>query len=651
MADVYMNELGGSRRGGKFRWLISTCLAAMVGASAIGIVIYGSINDHSGQLRWPWDNVLAAPTPLMASGLKINVARSDRIQNSSAGGTTRLIIHETFQQRLNGRQLIQIKPYARIIARLSTAPPPSPDLVPPLNPVRLYANATPGASKDSQDESASSDVAVKVVELLGGILPSDDGQELDTADVAELVARADAGTREDDIRPGFVAEGAEGLAAEKEARAKLERSRALSESAPPPNTTVLIKTMAEPEDNETGEGQIKHRVAVGRSDTKLLDLLRKNGADASDARTIADVARPYFKDSDLAPGDLLEFGMVPSVLVPGKLEPVRVSIFPGGQNLKVTVYRNVTGDWAASDSLVDPALMSSADAPQRATLYESVYLAALAQHIPQARIEQILRIHAVDTDFKRRTRAGDAVDFFFDINDKDPDSTPGELLYTALSVGSATKGFYRYRSSDGVVDYYDAQGNNTRRFLNRRPVRSEDVRLTSVFGMRRHPLLNTLRPHNGIDWVAAVGTPILAAADGTIEEAARKGEFGNYVRIRHANGYKTQYGHMKAIKAGLQAGMIVRQGDVIGYLGNTGLSTGAHLHFEVLINGRPVDPLKLQVPRERQLSGKQLADFQKERQRIDDLMRLAPVMQYTAAVAGAQVATPTPNIRAATAHK
>jgi murein DD-endopeptidase MepM/ murein hydrolase activator NlpD len=249
------------------------------------------------------------------------------------------------------------------------------------------------------------------------------------------------------------------------------------------------------------------------------------------------------------------------------------------------------------------------------------------QNVQPDTIMKILRIHAYETDFRRRLRAGDSVELFFDVKDEaGPDAAPGELLYTAITAGGETSRFYRFRTSDGQVDYYDEKGNNSKRFLTRRPVRSPDVRLTSGYGLRLHPVLNERRMHTGVDWASPPGTPILAAGNGTIEEAGRKGQYGNYVRIRHANGYQTAYGHMSRFAPGVRDGIKVRQGQVIGYVGSTGLSSGPHLHFEVLVNNRFVDPLSIQVPRERQLAGKQLADFQKERIRIDELMRRAPVM-------------------------
>ena len=167
-------------------------------------------------------------------------------------------------------------------------------------------------------------------------------------------------------------------------------------------------------------------------------------------------------------------------------------------------------------------------------------------------------------------------------------------------------------------------------FLMRKPVKG--ARFTSGFGMRRHPVLRYRKMHTGSDWAAKRGTPILAAGSGIIEDARRKGSNGNFVRIRHANGYQTSYSHMHRFAKGLRPGMKVQMGQVIGYVGSTGLSTGAHLHFEVLVNNRKVNPMTIHVPRGRQLAGKSLANFYKERNRINTLMQRSPVTTRLAAV-------------------
>jgi murein DD-endopeptidase MepM/ murein hydrolase activator NlpD len=282
---------------------------------------------------------------------------------------------------------------------------------------------------------------------------------------------------------------------------------------------------------------------------------------------------------------------------------------------------------------------------QRATLYQSFYHAALAQHIPADTILKLLRVHSYDVDFKQKVKPGDSFDVFFDVPSDDQDAGThdagthgadnsdgmGELLYTSMTVDGHTRSFWRFRTPDGVVDYYDEQGNSAKKFLMRNPVKGG--RYTSGFGPRVHPLLGITRMHTGVDWAAPVGTPILAGADGTIERVGRQGGYGNYVRIRHTNGFSTAYGHMSRYADGLEPGMSVKQGQVIGYVGSTGFSTGPHCHYEILVNNKFVNPMTIQVPRGLQLTGRQLASFQKERNRIDELRALDPVTARVAQAA------------------
>ncbi|MEL6423096.1 MAG: M23 family metallopeptidase, partial [Pseudomonadota bacterium] len=315
------------------------------------------------------------------------------------------------------------------------------------------------------------------------------------------------------------------------------------------------------------------------------------------------------------------------------MEPVRVALYDGGQRHLVTVTRDDGGDYVATRKAKAARISVGSSSARRATLYTSFYNAALSQRLTPEQIMKVLRVHAYDTDFSRGVRPGDGFEFFYDLDPsskKTLDSAPRELLMTALTVGGETRRFYRYRTPDGLVDYYDADGNNSKRFLMRKPVKGGNVRFTSGFGFRTHPVLKRRKMHTGVDWAARRGTPIMAAGNGTIAEAGRKGGYGNHIRIRHANGYQTSYSHMRRFAKGMKPGVKVRQGQVIGYVGSTGLSTGPHLHYEVLVNNRQVNPMSIHVPRGRKLTGRLLADFQKRRKLIDDLMRREPVMTRVA---------------------
>ena len=632
--DLYETDHAEGRQGGRFRWLVSTCLAGTVGAISILVVIYGSADKRESRggflpgLTELGEASLAGhdiPYLRNSEGLKWAAPKGDRLKITSGAVTVRYLVNESVKQRRLGREYIHAKPYARIVARLAPVPAAYQSKVPPFNPLSLYATQTVNPGEDSDAETTDQgNISVNIIELLGGILPDEDHQELDEAEIAQHIEAA----REAEIEAELIRAGAE---ADGRATGEDTPLGAEGADAAAPNTTVLVKPVQEEEDTLADlEGRETQVIRVGEGDT-LRKILTRVGADNWQARGMIEAARNLFPESSLAAGQEVRITLVPSLTRRDRKEPARFSIFSDGHDHLVTVMRNAAGEFVASKSPgiaeeIAGAGLDDNDRASTSSVYASVFYAGLLQHLPEDVITKVMKIHATQTDFRRRLRPGDAVEFFFDMkDDAKADSPPGELLYTSITSGSETYRFYRFRTSDGLVDYYDEKGNNSKQFLMRRPVRG-DVRLASGFGMRFHPLLNERRMHTGVDWATSPGTPILAAGTGVIEEAGRKGQYGNYVRIRHPNGYHTAYGHMLRFRKGIVAGAKVRQGEIIGYVGSTGLASGPHLHYEVLINSRFVDPLAIQVPRERELTGRQLAEFQKERQRIDDLRHLAPVM-------------------------
>jgi murein DD-endopeptidase MepM/ murein hydrolase activator NlpD len=194
----------------------------------------------------------------------------------------------------------------------------------------------------------------------------------------------------------------------------------------------------------------------------------------------------------------------------------------------------------------------------------------------------------------------------------------GNMLMASIDGAALTKTFFRFRpSDDGIVDYFDEQGQSAKKFLMKTPING--ARLSSGFGNRRHPILGYTKLHKGTDFAAPRGTPIYAAGNGVVERAGPWSTFGNYVRIQHANGYQTAYAHLNGFAKGVRKGSHVRQGEIIGYVGTTGQSTGPHLHYEVYINGRPMNAMTLKLPTGRKLNGAQLEAFQAEKTRIEAL--------------------------------
>lgn len=621
-----------TRQGGRFRWFISTCLAATIGAIAIFVAIFGSADeeDHTkGFLPALKKMRDGAPPPTMASILRRNdglvwtVPKSDKLEVTSGAFSTRYTIHDTHKERRGGREYLQAKPYVRIVANLAPVPSNYADVIPPFNPFLLYADKKPVGVSEEDGETADPTVKIKVVELLGGIIPGEDGQELETEEVEEIVRDTIRDSQDDESELEDFAVAAANMPNDSDLVF--------------PNTTTLNKTSAEDmvaEDAETEGSEVKVvKVSVG---DKLSELLVSVGADKWLAQAMLEATESVLP-GDVKPDQELRVTIVPSLTSPGEFEPSKFSLFDVDQTHLVTVERNDAGEFVASsdpgtdESLLRASLDAAAVKKEATSLYKSIYHAALVQNIPADDIMKILRTHAYETDFRRRLTAGDKIELFFDQKkDSGMDGPPGELLYTAITAGGKTSRYYRFRTSDGKVDFYGESGSNSRKFLMRRPVRGNNVRLTSGYGNRYHPLLHRRRMHTGVDWAAPRGTPILAAGNGVIEEAGRKGQYGNYIRIRHANGYQTAYGHLSRIAPGVVQGVKVSQGQVIGKVGSTGLSSGPHLHFEVLVNNRFVNPMSIQVPRERQLEGREMYAFKKERNRIEELLRRPPVVTKTA---------------------
>lgn len=244
-----------------------------------------------------------------------------------------------------------------------------------------------------------------------------------------------------------------------------------------------------------------------------------------------------------------------------------------------------------------------------ATIQTSLYGSAARADIPSPIIAEMIRIYSWNVDFQRDIRRGDKVQVLYEaFENEDGDYAKyGKILFASLDSGGREKPIYRFEMDGGRVDYFEPDGTSIRKTLMKTPV--DGARISSGFGYRKHPVLGYNKLHKGMDFAASTGTPIYAAGDGVVEYAARKGSYGNYIRIRHNSKLKTAYAHMNKFKKGVSQGKSVKQGDVIGYVGTTGRSTGPHLHYEVLVNGTQVNPRSVKLPTGEVLTGKQLNRF------------------------------------------
>jgi murein DD-endopeptidase MepM/ murein hydrolase activator NlpD len=253
-----------------------------------------------------------------------------------------------------------------------------------------------------------------------------------------------------------------------------------------------------------------------------------------------------------------------------------------------------------------------ADGRIQGSLYESAERLGASPTI----IAQVSKLFAHKLDFQRDIQPGDDFRLVFDRKVTETGRTieTGDLEYAELHGVK----FFRFERADGDVEYFDEQGKNIRGFLLRTPV--DGARMTSGFGKRRHPILGYMRAHQGVDFGAGTGTPILAAGDGVVVKASRWGGYGNWLQIRHSGGWDTGYGHISRYARGIRPGVHVRQGQVVAYVGATGLATGPHLHYEVWQRGRRVNPVGAKVPQGTELAGGELARFRSQKARVERLL-------------------------------
>ena len=303
------------------------------------------------------------------------------------------------------------------------------------------------------------------------------------------------------------------------------------------------------------------------------------------------------------------------------------------ENATEIVSRNAPGEdrQPASDSFsrsaaaTPPPGMESEDAffspratSREETVFEAVKRSAAANGLTPTMAIQLLNLLSADYDFDQPVAQGDRLDVFFTGADARGAATgQSEFYFVRATFGGAYKAFYRYQNENGTVEYYGPEGRSTQQTMLRNPV--PGGHFESGFGMRRHPILGYERMHKGVDWSAPKGTPIFATAGGKVERAGPNKGYGLQTVIRHDNGYTTSYAHQSVIADGITAGADVRQGQVIGFVGATGLATGAHIHYEVALDGEAIDPERLPVADGPMLKGDKLDVFLAERDRIDTL--------------------------------
>lgn len=375
--------------------------------------------------------------------------------------------------------------------------------------------------------------------------------------------------------------------------------------APPEQILASIPPQAAPEPNPDKKQNLK----VRRGDT-LMSIMLSAGVGRDEANNAVSALRAVYNPKDLRIGQRIHLTMSKDDgLKEMRLDPSVIR--------QIAVRRDNATSFRAFET--QRTLTRRVDFA-RGVIKSSLYKAAVKRDVPLSVLGELIRIYSWDVDFQREIQSGDRFEVAYErfVDDEGTVVRHGEVIYARLNLSGDQKALYRFESRPGKIDYFDEKGRSAKRPLLRTPI--DGARLSSRFGKRRHPVLGYTKMHRGVDFAAATGTPIYAAGDGVISYRGRKGGYGKYVRIRHAGGYNTAYAHMSRFRKGVTLGSRVRQGQVIGYVGTTGRSTGPHLHYEILAGGRQVNPLTVKMPSGIKLGKKTFAKFQAKRTNIDALV-------------------------------
>ena len=241
----------------------------------------------------------------------------------------------------------------------------------------------------------------------------------------------------------------------------------------------------------------------------------------------------------------------------------------------------------------------------------SLYADGIINNIPNQILIKLIQLFSFDLDFQRDIQKDTKVSLSYEVISVKNKSeySFGNIQYANIKIKKNSLEYFKFLTDDGFIDYFNRQGKNVKKSILKTPL--DGARISSSFGMRKHPISGFNKMHKGVDFAAPTGTPVYAGGNGIIEVAGINGGYGKYIRIRHNNEYKTAYAHLSSYKKGISEGIRVNQGEVIGYVGSTGRSTGPHLHYEIIYQNKQINPLKLKLPSGKILIGDELLRFEK----------------------------------------
>jgi murein DD-endopeptidase MepM/ murein hydrolase activator NlpD len=607
------------RREISIRWLSGTFLTGLTSSVLMGVALIAALDGREQLATPPEIARLAASSDGFDSGDAAKKARL-AVPRPVAKARDRRRMEVSTMNRVGDRDVVRTMPFVHIKMALAAGHSTNRSY-PPFDPLEVVAEdsavqtATTGLIYGAKVES---EVSLKTMDFPINAATFDERSALSADEVEKVVRTTAAILTDGDVQVAalqYVDPQRFGQSLSAQAIVASYGVRIIPEN-------VSVAPLHER--NDDFAPAFAEEIVPIREELPIADAFYNSGYVGNDAMGMADALSKLLNTTSLKAGTVLRIGIETRGDV-GRV--VRASVYGGKQHLLTIALNDRHQFVPANEPEPNPEVaLAFEETPQPVrvrgdlpTVYDGVYRAAYSYGMSAAMTKQLIKLLASEVDFQSRLNPADRLQVFFSQPDAEDHASEGsELLYVQASLGGSTRTFYRFQMTDGSIDYFDEDGRSARQFLLRNPVPNGTFR--SGFGSRRHPILGYYRMHTGVDWSAPRGTPIIASGNGIVEQAGWKGGYGRQTIIRHANGYKTSYSHQSAIAPGVTAGAEVRQGQVIGHVGSTGLATGDHLHYELLVNDTKVDPMRVRLPVGKALKGDELVAFNRERQRIDALL-------------------------------
>ena len=368
------------------------------------------------------------------------------------------------------------------------------------------------------------------------------------------------------------------------------------------------KTLSHLVDNlEAKYKKIKHKIKSGETFDKILESY---SIEKSEILKIKNSLKDKVNLNKLNTKQIIQFNLDKTS------NKISEFVYQTSNTQKIFLKRNIENDKFKEEILsikLDKKIIYNEN-----IILQSLYKAATDENIPANTIIEFARIYGFQVDFQRDIRKQDKFQIMYEIflNEKNEIVETGEILFANLKLSGQDNSLY-YFDKDGSEGHYDKNGKSVKKALMKTPING--ARLSSPFGMRKHPIDGFNKMHRGTDFAAPMGTPIMASGDGVVKKAGWCGGGGNCIKIKHNSTYQTIYAHMSKFARGIKTGVRVKQGQTIGYVGSTGKSTGPHLHYEVLVNGKKVNSQKLKLPSGKILKGKERKNFETKKIKLDVL--------------------------------